>query len=136
LLRKQFEKKGKIFNHVISNRFNTLIFDFKLIEISLSDQQYTWTKSVSNDTFALLDRFFLHFHVNINILIVYLNCIVTSLSRISSDHNPLILHTLSIQHSSTLHIRFEKEWLSQDDFLNLLHKWWNSFVLIGDLTTG
>jgi hypothetical protein len=60
----------------------------------------------------------------------YIHYLATFLLRISSYHNPLILHTSSLQTTSTLPIRFKKEWLSHNDFLQLLQGWWISFILL------
>jgi hypothetical protein len=91
LLRKRSEKQGKSFNHVVSKRFNSLIHYLQLVEISLYDKKYTWTRSISSNTFALLDRFI----CTVSWQQHYIHSLATSLSRVSSDHNPMILHTCS-----------------------------------------
>lgn len=39
------KRVGKSYIHVVSNRFKNLIYDLQLMEISLSDRQYTWARS-------------------------------------------------------------------------------------------
>jgi hypothetical protein len=66
--------------------------------------KYTWAKSASSDTLALLDRFF----CSINWQQHYSYSIVSSLARISSDHNPIILHTSVVNTPLEYTIRFDK----------------------------
>jgi hypothetical protein len=61
----------------------------------LVDRKYTWAKSTSSDTFALLYIFF----CSITWQQHYTCSIDTFLARISSDHNPIILCTSIIKKS-------------------------------------
>jgi hypothetical protein len=97
--------------------------------MSLVDKKYTWAKSTSSDTFTLLDRFF----YSITLQQHYTCSIVTSLARISSDYNPIILRTSIITKSVEYTIRFDKNWLTQDDFLEIFTNWWHSYTLRGNV---
>jgi hypothetical protein len=52
------EKQEKSFNSTSTAHFNKLINDLHLLEMCLTNRKYTWAKSASSDTFALLDIFF------------------------------------------------------------------------------
>jgi hypothetical protein len=57
MIKKKSERLRKTYSHTTSNRFNLLINDKHLLDLSLSDRKYTWTKSLFSDSFGLLDRF-------------------------------------------------------------------------------
>lgn len=58
LIRSRAEKQGVSFNFSLSNRFNVLIADLHLVEQPLLDRKFTWSRSISSTSKALLDRFF------------------------------------------------------------------------------
>lgn len=62
----------------------------------------------------------------------YSNSLVTSLSRVLSDHNLLILSTNSYENTSYKLIKFEKIWLSQYGFKELFSDWWHNYAIIHD----
>ena len=111
--------------YVLSSRFNACIADLELLEISLNDRKFTWARSVSSNSNALLDRFFCttewnsHFH----------NSGAFSLPRIQSDHNPIIVSTQAVSFRGNKFIRFEQDWLHQDGFSELVIKWLHSYPL-------
>lgn len=131
LIRNRAEKQGPSYNFILSNRFNNLIANLNLIDYHLTDRKFTWARSISSPSKALLDRYlcttdwFSHFS----------NSIVTSLPRAFSDHNPIILHTDSLTTTQNKIIKFEKTWLTQPGFTELIIKWWNSYILASDLGT-
>ena len=59
-----------------------------------------------------------------------------SLPRVQSDHNPIILHTQAMSFISLQIFRFEKDWLSQEGFIDLVIKWWSSFQLQAEFGNG
>jgi hypothetical protein len=130
LLRKRSDKQRKSFNFSSTTRFNKLINDLYLFEMPLTDKKYTWAKSASSDTFTLLDRFFCSIYWQQH----YSCSIVTSLARISSDHNYFILHTSIVTTPVEYTIIFDKTWLAQEGFLALFTKWRHSFILMGNLS--
>lgn len=93
--------------------------------MSLLDRKFTWARSTGSQSKALLDRFFCistwFSH--------YPNSVVTSLPRAFSDHNPIVPKTSSTCKT----VRFERIWLSQEGFSDLVIQWWNSFILNSDL---
>lgn len=95
----------------------------------MSDRKFTWANSVHSTSQALLDRAFCsveweaHFPTHN----------LTSLPRFMSDHNPLILQTSASIFNSSVPIRFQKSWLAQEGFTDLMIDWWQSFTLGCDL---
>lgn len=129
LIRNKSEKQGPSYNYILSNRFNSLISNLNLIELALSDRKFSWSRFITSNSKALLDRYF----CSIDWFSYFPNTIVTSLPRLYSDHNPIILHTESISTSFRKNIKFEKAWISQEGFSTLLATWWHSFQLEDDL---
>lgn len=129
LIRYRQEKIGPSFNIALSNRFNSLISTLQLLEISLYDRKFTWSKSINSTSQALLDRVF----CSVEWVSHYPAHNLTSLPRFMSDHNPLLLQTSAPIFNSTAPIRFERTWLAQEGFIALLTSWWQSFPLGHDL---
>jgi hypothetical protein len=57
MVRNRLERKGKIYNHSISIKFNSFIFTNMLIDFRPKDRLYTWSNLRDNPSFACLDRF-------------------------------------------------------------------------------
>lgn len=57
LIRFRLEKQGPSYNYSLSSRFNGLISDLSLIDCPLNDRKFTWARSLSSTSKALLDRF-------------------------------------------------------------------------------
>lgn len=105
-----------------SARFNDFINRHNLIEHKLPNRKYTWS---NGRRFAILDRMFTTFEWDS----IYPSRFITDSSSFGSDHYPLILHTSS--HPLPLHhsFRFDSQWLEQEKFIRLVHKWWEEFKL-------
>jgi hypothetical protein len=71
----------------VSSKFNNFIQDENLIDLDLSDRNFTWAKSHTSPIMAKLDKFLCSLSWNNH----FNNSLVKSLSRFSSDHNPIIL---------------------------------------------
>lgn len=125
LIRSRFEKQGPTYNFVLSNRFNSLIASLDLVELPLLDRKFTWSRSPSSPSKALLDKIL----CSSDWITLYPAAIVHSLPRCYSDHNPLIPNASSIQTFHRSPIRFDKTWLSKEGFPELVISWWNSFPL-------
>lgn len=99
---------GNSYNHVVSRRFNHLISDLQLLELSLNDRQFTWARSATYKSLALLDRFF----CTLDWERLYAQAYIYSLPRVFSDHSPLILKVDNSLSPKTSNFKFEKTWLS------------------------
>jgi hypothetical protein len=86
------EKVGKTFNYALSNRFNSLINNLQLLELPLSDRKFTWAKSITLDSFALLDRFFCV------LLLEILNTLIVLLHHFLGCNQITILLFLKVTH--------------------------------------
>lgn len=113
----------------MSNRFNNLIADLTLIELPLHNRKYTWARSSTSSSKALLDRFL----CTSSWLNHYSSSLVHSLPRVHSDHNPLILQTDSITTTINKNIKFDKNWLNQEGFIDLVIHWWSELQLTSDI---
>jgi len=92
-----------------------------LIELKNSSRSFTWTNNQDQPIFAALDKCFSTLSLNKNIL-----SFVSVKARAVSDHVPLILN-LGCQEKKKQNIfRFEKWWLEQPDFKDLVIKVWNT----------
>jgi hypothetical protein len=57
VVRYRSEKKGRSFNHSISNKFNSFINTHQLIDLKMTDRKFTWSNLRKLPSFACLDRF-------------------------------------------------------------------------------
>jgi hypothetical protein len=57
VVRSRAERKGRTFNHSISNKFNTFIHRNQLIDLRTHDGLFTWSNLRIRPSFACLDRF-------------------------------------------------------------------------------
>ena len=116
MIRRQSERTGLTFNHIISSRFNSFIRNNQLMELSLPDRKFIWARSLNSSSQALLDRVLCsttwNAHFNLSKL--------SSLPRTYSDHNPIILDTQAIVFHHSKLIRFDKSWLEFEGFYELL----------------
>ena len=129
MIRRRSERTGNTFSHVISSRFNAFIRNNSLMELILSDRKYTWARSLNSSSQALLDRCFCTNAWNAHFTLAKLS----SLSRVYSDHNPLLLDTQAVVFPISKLIKFDKTWLEYDGFYDLVVSWWNECPLTIDL---
>lgn len=104
LIRRCDERIGPSFNIALSARFNALLSRLQLFEIPFVDRKFTWARSASSISRALLDRVFCSTEWEHH----YLSHRLSFLPQFMSDHNPLILHTNSHVFKTTIPIRFER----------------------------
>jgi len=80
------DKNTTTFNAFEAGRFNDLINSLALVEIPLVDRAYTWSNKRSVPTLVRLDRCF----VNTDWEAIFPNTSLASLTRVASDHVPLL----------------------------------------------
>lgn len=80
------DKNNCNFNSAEANHFNDLINSLGLIEIPLIDRAYTWSNRRAEPTLVRLDRCFVNVHWDA----VFPNTTMSSLTRLASDHVPLL----------------------------------------------
>lgn len=116
------EKYDSNFDIGISRFFNDFVQDHLLIEHKLFSRKFTWTNGRQS---ALLDRIFTSLDCDLS----YPDSSISDLSSHLSDHCPLILQTHGHTTSIPKTFKFDPLWLEQEDFLQLLPKWWQESPL-------
>ncbi|KAJ4834585.1 hypothetical protein Tsubulata_040731 [Turnera subulata] len=91
-----------------------------LLDMGFSGSKFTWKRG---DSSARVDRFL----CNSNWRVQFPEASVQHLTRVGSDHNPILLHQGSPQ-PPKIHrpFRFQVAWLSHPDFAQFVSKNWNS----------
>ncbi len=119
LTRNQNERRGRCWSRNLTLLFSKLINELELVDLPICNQQFTWSNLHSSPTLAKLDRFLISTKWDSHFPKSY----VTALHRITSDHSPLLLNTNF--NSPPRMFRFEKVWLTREDFISLIPVWWN-----------
>lgn len=115
----QSERKRRPWSSKAMVMFADLINHLAMIDLPLANQSFTWSNLQQQPSLAKLDRFL----VSTDWDQTFPHCMVKALPRITSDHSPIILST---GHWCTPHrFRFEKVWLTKEDFLSNVPLWWN-----------
>ena len=94
------------------------------MEIKSANRKFTWSNNQNNPIFATIDRVFSSGSWDIKFPL----SVVTALPRVGSDHTPLLIDTGARRVTSPKIFRFEKWWLDQPDFKDLVRKIWNTPV--------
>lgn len=89
-----------------------------MIDLPLGNQKFTWSNMQSCPTLAKLDRFLISTEWNQAFPLSK----VVAMPKITSDHSPILLSTSD--RLVTRSFRFEKVWLSRDDFCSAIPCWW------------
>jgi hypothetical protein len=102
-----------------------------LIDFRPKDRLYTWSNLRDNPSLACLDRFL----CSITWEREFPLSVSKSLPRFQSDHNAIILKSnINISYTNNNIKSFDKSWVNQEDFNELMIIWWKSFPLdINDL---
>lgn len=126
LLRDSHDKNTAPFNLALAASFNNTINQLQLLGLPLLDQLFTWTNNRTTPTLARLDRILLNNDMNH----LFANMSLTSLTRINSDHTPL-LTTISttIPKPSSFHL--DTAWLHYSCFLPVVLPAWFSSLNLG-----
>ncbi len=98
--------------------FSNMINELEMMDLPLVNQSFTWSNMQINPTLAKLDRFLISTDWDLHFPLTK----VSALPRITSDHTPLLLVTQK-SHTPKL-FRFEKVWLTREDFIMLVPVWW------------
>jgi hypothetical protein len=121
LVRNAKEKSNANVNAQWVFLFNDWVNKWNLVELKTANRLFTWTNNQAAPIFATLDRVF----ASTTWEQKFPMSTVRDLSRVVSDHTPLLLDTgHNIPHSPKIY-RFEKWWINQDGFSELVRKVWN-----------
>ena len=119
LIRYPFEKNNSNFDRGLAALFNSLIRDMGWFDLPLHDRHFTWTNGQASPVLAWLDRVF--FNSDWNSL--FPDSSLTSLSRPTSDHHPLLVRA-STTIPKPSNFCFENSWLLDPFFLpSVLDSW-------------
>lgn len=95
--------------------FNKFIEELDLVDLPLSNGNFTWSDGRELSVLSLIDRFL----VNRSWLHLFKDARVTRLARIISDHFPVALETGSFKWGP-MPFKFENMWLHHINFLPTL----------------
>jgi len=120
LVRDSFEKSSGNINASLVNMFNQFVSDTSLRETHRHGGTYTWTNKQSSPIMAVLDRIFILAGWEMWFLLAS----ARSLTRVGSDHNPLLVETENGENTLSQIFRFENAWLNQEGFKEwVVAKW-------------
>jgi len=106
------DKNQGAFNATEAARYSDIINSLALIEIPLVDRAFTWSNKRDTPTLVRLDRCF----VNTFWDATFPNTSLSSLTRVASDHVPLLVTACSTVPRDKC-FRFENSWLLRQDFM-------------------
>jgi exonuclease III len=124
-IRNRREKNGVSFDKTNMRAFNCWIDAFALHDFKCPDRQFTWARGGRSSQMACLDRYF----VNSAWSSLYPSAFSCSFPRACSDHSPICLEFGPITKFKSTLFRFEKCWLTQEGFAEMLANWWHSITL-------
>ncbi|KAG2615462.1 hypothetical protein PVAP13_3NG057080 [Panicum virgatum] len=105
LIRKESAKSSDHYNHLLINQFNDLIGNHQLREVTRVGSQYTWTNKQHVPVLVNLDRFLMT---------------TWGLTRVGSDHSPIILDSGEHGVPRPRYFFFEKQWLLKPNFQTMV----------------
>lgn len=120
MIRYSHEKNNSSFRVHEADAFNDYINDLCLIEIPLLDRSFTWSNKCSTPTLERLDRVFINLTWDEKLP----NTILSSLTRTTSDHVPLMIEIATSIPKSRL-FRFDNFWVSEAGFYDSVNTSWS-----------
>lgn len=126
------ERRGTGNSHKVSRLLIRLTSSLSLVEIKLSNRQFTWSNFRAEPSMATLDRCF----TSTEWLDKYPLTNLTTLIRPTSDHTPLLLRTTSPSQGKSILLkpfRFEQFWFTVPGLEDLIQKWWQTSTSTTDL---
>ena len=103
--------------------FNNFIEKYELKEIYRKGERFTWTNNQDPPTLSNIDRILASIEWEEKFPLTTL----TSLTRVGSDHSPLLLDTGELQKQHTRQFFFERQWCSEANFTQLVEDKWTYF---------
>lgn len=120
LVRDSTEKSTSNIHMSLVNLFNHFVDDSSLRELHRHGGTYTWTNKQETPIMAVLDRVFISEDWEEHFPLV----MARSLTRVGSDHNPLLVETESGGSIRSSIFRFENAWLNHEGFREwVIQKW-------------
>ena len=122
------DKSDGVINHKWADLFMDWVNKFGLIELKPSSRVFTWTNNQEQPILAAIDKIFCTTNFEHKFSLAF----VSTSSRASSDHVPLLLNFGLEERRKPSMFRFEKWWLQQPDFKELIAKLWNTSCAFTD----
>jgi hypothetical protein len=120
LIRQSEEKSTGNVNVQMMDAFNMFVVDTEMRELHRGGGQYTWTNMQINPIMVVLDRVFINTSWESRFPLVK----AYSVTRIGSDHNPLVVDRKAERGGRSKIFRFEAAWAKQEGFKDwVLSKW-------------
>jgi mannosylglycoprotein endo-beta-mannosidase len=120
LVREAAEKSTGNVNDSLVQLFNHFIDDVNLREMHRQGGSFTWTNKHEIPIMAILDRVFVSNDWESNFPLAT----IRSLTRIGSDHNPILVETENEMSIRSTIFRVEPAWFSQESFMEwVINKW-------------
>ncbi|XP_073360311.1 uncharacterized protein [Aegilops tauschii subsp. strangulata] len=120
LLRSAEDKNNGLVNFPRMQLSNDCIADLGLRELDRIGARFTWTNRQADPTLSVLDRVLVSPEWELRCPLASLRAI----TRIGSDHVPLLLSSLDECPPSAPRFRFETFWLNQNGFVEAVHGRW------------
>jgi hypothetical protein len=124
LIRSPEDKSSAIVDIPRMRMFNDCIADLALREITRIGARYTWTNKRVDLVRSVLDRAF----VSVEWEVAFPLCTLRALTRIGSDHTPLLLSSGGGSPPRLNRFHFENFWLSQPGFVEAVQSKWLAAV--------
>ena len=115
------DKSNGIVNFKWMDLFNEWIDRWGLLELNPKNRKFTWTNNQDNVIMAKIDRIL----VSIAWDAAFPMARVKALERLPSDHNPLLVDFGDNIFFGKKHFGFEKWWLEEASFGDIVQKVWN-----------
>jgi exonuclease III len=120
LIRFAWEKSSDNVNQVWMDAFNEFIRDNGLKELIRKGSKYTWTNKQDNPVMSTLDRVLMS--VRWDMIFKRASC--ESLTRVGSDHCPILVNSDDHRFQKQHCFRFESAWLLQQGFREAVVACW------------
>lgn len=120
LIRFASEKSSQHIDQSKMDLFNKFISDTRIKEMLRKGSKFTWTNKQEQPVMCTLDRVFTSYDWDFHF--PWATC--EALTRVGSDHNPILVNTEDARVSHPYVFRFEMAWFFQDEFQEkLLGRW-------------
>lgn len=107
MIRRVEEKSIGNVNVQWMNAFNDFVSNTEIRELHRSGGQYTWTNKQLNPIMVMLDIIFMSAHWESHFPLDTAH----SITRIGSNHNPLLVEECTVRSVRSIIFRFEKSWI-------------------------
>ncbi|GJY17572.1 RNA-directed DNA polymerase, eukaryota, reverse transcriptase zinc-binding domain protein [Tanacetum coccineum] len=119
VVRNEDERYGSIFNSIEADHFNSFIESTGLVDIRIGGRSFTWMNKAGTKL-SKLDRFLISEEVTNLIPDIR----ITTLDRLWSDHNPILLHVTKEDFGPSP-FKLYNSWLLRDGFDEFIKLEWD-----------